>query len=497
MFVSTEGQNTMTSLIQGIMVDVSGSSEQKKFKRMYSRDRVAFVYDCMPELGKTLAFYQEEILSLYDEGYERVSVRGPHGLGKTALAAVLVHHAVLTSEVDCKVPTTASAWRQLEKYLWPEIHKQAKNIAWPITHRPPYDPRTEMLTQSIRLEKGTVEAFAVASDDHTTIEGAHGTRIVYIFDEAKTIPRNTWNAAEGAFSTAGLSSEHEALAFSISTPGPPVGQFYDIQMRKPGYDDWVVRHVTLDEAIRAGRISAQWAENRRKQWGEDSSLYQNRVLGEFADNTEEGIIPLSWVHKAVERWRVWDAAGRPPLSGMRTLGVDVARFGEDRTVIADRCAQAVINMHMFSKAPTTATAGNVKRLGHGKRIHIEMDGGLGAAVYDMLKEQSVPNLRPITVSAKTSFRDKSGEMQFLNVRAAMWWHMRELLEPQNGYNIMLPPVEELILDLVTPGWEIKKDATVVLEPKNSIKNKLGRSTDYADAVCLAFWTGSSGGGVVF
>jgi hypothetical protein len=296
------------------------------------------------------------------------------------------------------------------------------------------------------------------------------------------------------FSTS--SNVYEALAFAISTPGDPSGQFYDIHMRKPGFEDWKVRHVSLDEAIYAGRISQRWADQRLLQWGEDSSVYQNRVLGEFADNSEDGIIPLSWIHASNSRWEEWQRKRFEGLSGKETLGVDVARSGEDKTVIAARMGPVIQKLHIFSKLLTTSTAGHVKSLCAGKLVHIEMDGGLGASVYDILKEQGVQGLRPITVSASTPWRDRSRELSFINVRAAMWWNMRQLLDPTYNSDVALPPLEGLILDLSTPKWEMMKDATVKLESKDNIEKRIGRSTDYGDAVCLAFWTSSSGGGVV-
>ncbi|KKK76716.1 hypothetical protein LCGC14_2860850 [marine sediment metagenome] len=206
----TENQTpqNLQELIQSISIQVMGSGKFQKFQRMYKNDRIAFVYDCMPIYRKTLTPYQEDILGYFDDGAERVAVRSPHGAGKTWIAAALVHHAVLTAEYDAKVPTTASAWRQLEHYLWPEIRKLAKALDWVIIGREPYSNK-EMLQLSIKTGGGTVEAFAVASDDHTTIEGAHATEIMYIFDEAKTIPRPTWDAAEGAFATGGIGRKED------------------------------------------------------------------------------------------------------------------------------------------------------------------------------------------------------------------------------------------------------------------------------------------------
>jgi hypothetical protein len=129
-----------------------------------------------------------------------------------------------------------------------------------------------------------------------------------------------------------------------------------------------------------------------------------------------------------------------------------------------------------------------------------MDGGLGAAVYDILKrgKNSIASrvLKPITVGAPTTWRDRSKMMKFLNVRAAMWWNMRDLLDPYYDSEIMLPPIEELTKDLTTPQYIDKGDNVIVLESKDSIRSRLGRSTDFGDAVCLAFWGQTGGGGVV-
>ncbi|MCJ7759583.1 hypothetical protein MUP59_00370, partial [Candidatus Bathyarchaeota archaeon] len=198
---------TIQDLVKSISVRINTDGKYRRFQRMYSKDRIAFVYDIMPKLGLTIAPYQVEILGFFDEGYTRVAVRSPHGSGKTTLASVLTHHAILTAEADCKVPTTASAWRQLEKYLWPEIRKSEKMIDWVKVGRDPYDHRTEFLQLSIRLRGGLVEAFALSSDDEQTIEGAHATRLMYIFDEAKAIPRKTWDAAEGAFANANVTTQ--------------------------------------------------------------------------------------------------------------------------------------------------------------------------------------------------------------------------------------------------------------------------------------------------
>ena len=106
---------TLTDLVKSINLHIAGAAAWDKFKRMYANDREAFAYDLFPDLKTSLAPYQAEILGMFDSGATRVAVRSPHGAGKTLLASILVHHAVLTATSDCKVPTTARAWRKLEK----------------------------------------------------------------------------------------------------------------------------------------------------------------------------------------------------------------------------------------------------------------------------------------------------------------------------------------------------------------------------------------------
>ncbi|HZQ06042.1 MAG TPA: hypothetical protein VFD70_05640, partial [Anaerolineae bacterium] len=369
------------------------------FQKTYRADPIAFTHDCFYwKRGDGPAFYQDEILADLVT-YKREAVRGPHALGKTAAASWLVLWFALTRDGDdWKIPTTASAWRQLTKYLWPEIHKWSRRLRWDVIGRGPFDPRLELQTLSLKLATG--EAFAVASDDETLIEGAHADHLLYIFDEAKSIKGELFDAAEGAFANAGEDAAGEAYAIAISTPGEPNGRFYDIHKRKPGYEDWHPKHVTLEDTILAGRVSREWAEQRRKEWGEKSAVYQNRVVGEFAASEADGIIPLAWVELANERWHAWRE--QEFIGEFASLGVDVARYGTDKTVFAVRkkvppkenpedpnppCKEGIEELRRYSKEDTMEVAGRVKGFldAHGGRAVIDVLN-MGAGVVDRLRE---------------------------------------------------------------------------------------------------------------
>lgn len=461
-----------------------------QFQKTYYHDPAGFARDCFVfPPGEDFADYQYDILDKLIE-YRRVAVRGPHGLGKTSLAAIVVLWAILTSD-DVKVVTTASAWRQLREYLWPEIHKWARRIAWGKVGRPPLT-QNELLFMELKLSP-MQKGFAVASNDHNKIEGAHAKRMVYVFDESKTIPDETFDAAEGAFS--GTGTGDEAYALAISTPGPPLGRFYDIHRRKRGLENWYAYHVTIQQAIAAGRIGQQWVDQSRALWGEDSPTFQTRVLGEFAADDPKAVIPLSWINAAIERWHEWVAAGRPGT--LTAVGVDVGLTG-DRTVIAPRFGDAIDTLqYPDPETPATATmatAGRVANLlqRHNIKAKAIVDViGIGAGVCHRLSEQGFKAVA-FNAGSGTEVTDRSGAVRFVNKRSAAWWGMRERLDPTYNPVVCLPDDPILIGDLTAPKFDHTSSGRIRVNSKDDIKQEIGRSTDAADAVIQAFWEEKAG-----
>lgn len=434
------------------------------------------------------------------------------------LASLLIHWFALTRDgeaEDWKIVTTASAWRQLVKYLWPEVHKWARRLKWDKIGRPPYDLRIELQTQSLRLSTG--EAFAVASDDHTTIEGAHADHMFYLFDEAKAIPSATWDAAEGAFSGAGDKNFREALALAISTPGEPVGRFYDIQQRKAGYEDWCTKHVTLDDAIKSGRITREWAEQRKKQWAGAPALFANRVLGEFAASDEKGVVPLAWLEAAYERYDEWKEAGKPGKGKLVCLGADIAEGGGNETVLAplyevqnEICDLAFEEFRAFDHVgekttATMATCGRIVGIVGKTGAKVVVDAvGVGAGVSHRLAEQKI-NVVAFKGGLSTDRKDLTGELGFKDLNAGAWYGVRDLLSPESKKKIAIPRNDKLTGDLTTRHYQIRSDAVVIVESKNDYKKRISKdletvsdSPDYGDACAMAlFEVNTIRGGVYF
>lgn len=472
-------------------------------------DPVAFAHDCIDwGSGAGLASYQEEVLRLIVEK-RRVSVRGPHTLGKTAIAAITILWFALTrsglpDKSDWKVLTTASVARQLTEFLWPEIHKWAARIKWEKLKRPPFN-RDELMAETLKLSGG--KAIAMTASEETGTEGGHADHLLYVFDEAKAIETSRWDAAEGAL-MGGVGKE--VLALAISTPGEPQGRFYDIQTKKPGYEDWYVRHVSITECVTAGRATQAFADQRARQWGEASAVFQNRVLGEFCESSEDAVIPLSWIEAANERyaklieimdanwnwidgskrgeWPKWRWKGEP--IDLDALGVDIARSDNgDKTVIARKQSRVITQLDRYSIADTMPIVGyTATLLNRWKQAHAMVDViGIGAGPLDRLREQKLRAF-PFNAAEATDFVDRSGELRFANKRSAAWWNFRELLDPAYGSQIALPPCDMLTGDLTAPRrGRMTSGGKILIESKIDIRKRLGRSTDDGDAVVMAFY----------
>lgn len=451
----------------------------------YYHDPVGFARECINWGNRELAPYQADIMETLQKDH-RLAVRAPRGTGKSATSALVVLWFAITRDASCvdwKVVTTAGSWSQISNYLWPEIRKWAGKLKWDVVRDGKPFGQLELQNLSLRLRYGS--AFAAASSNPTLIEGAHADSLLVLFDESKAIAAETFDAIEGAFTGTG-----EVFTLAMSTPGAPQGRFYDIHSDRVKFRDWTAKHITLEETLAVGQISHNWVEQRRVQWGEQSALFQNHVLGEFYAGEEDSVIPLSWVEAAVERWREWDANGRIDPGKPHTLGVDIARSGTDKTVLAVRQGHIITELRAFTLTDTMATTGRVKAiLDNDENCTAIVDViGIGAGVLDRLREQNC-KVQAFTASARTTKRDKTNEIGFVNVRAGAWWNLRELLDPSAGSDVCLPPDDDMMGDLTALRMgELMSGGKMKMESKDDLRRRIGRSTDHGDAVVQAFWT---------
>lgn len=192
------------------------------------------------------------------------------------------------------------------------------------------------------------------------------------------------------------------------------------------------------------------------------------------------VIPTAWVDAAMKRWN------RPnPLTVMDSIGVDVARGGKDETVIARRHGMWFDEPIAYPGKETPdgpATAGLVVAALRDKApIHIDVIG-VGSSPYDFLKD--VVQTIGVNVGMASKATDKSGMLFFKNLRSEYWWKMREALDPKNNTGIALPNSSKLKADLTAPKWKLV-GKNIVVESREEIIDRIGRSPDYASAFILA------------
>lgn len=199
------------------------------------------------------------------------------------------------------------------------------------------------------------------------------------------------------------------------------------------------------------------------------------------------VIPTRWVLEAMERWR----RGPKPDAPLDVLGCDVARGGDDKTVIAPKRANwydALIKYPGKMTPSGQVAAGFFLIAAGGEEPVINLDlVGWGASAYDHLAgEKNYPQLIGTNFGeGADDRRDKTGRLQFANMRAWAYWNMREALDPANGHNLCLPDDDELLADLTSPRWRQQPTGKIIIESKDDIKKRIGRSTDCGDAVVLA------------
>lgn len=219
-------------------------------------------------------------------------------------------------------------------------------------------------------------------------------------------------------------------------------------------------------------------------------LRSKLLYGDFTKGREDNpyqVIPGSWVKMAQERWE----QSKRPCAPMTAMGVDVARGGSDKTVIAMRYGAWIDELQTYPGASTPdgpAVAALVLKHRRDKAV-INVDVvGVGTSVYDHLRNIT-DKAAPINGAERSAATDKSGELGFVNLRAELWWKAREALDPASGLDICLPPDRELFSDLCAPAWKLTARG-VQVEGKEDLIKRLGRSPDKGDAVVYAMGTKS-------
>lgn len=412
--------------------------------------------------------WQTQALELVRDN-SRIAIRSGHGVGKSAMLSWLVIWWLLTRS-PAKVACTAPTSHQLETVLWGEI------AAWVRKLPDGLRELLEVKSDAVYLVGDERETFAVSRtsrrEQPEAFQGFHSKHMLFIADEASGIDDVIYEVGRGSMSTPG------AKTVLCGNPTRTSGYFFDAFHSKREF--WATLSVSVKDLKGMVPSDPAFAKEMEDEYGQDSNIYRIRVLGEFPFADEDAIIPLHLVESAVER--KIDA-----IEVDEVWGLDVARFGSDRTALARRSANVLVEpIRITSGKDAMQVVGWVKDLYdsvHRKPETIYVDAvGLGAGVADRLIEHGMPVVC-VNAGELPPMKDK-----FTRMRDEMWWSAREWFSPMS---VSIPRDDGLIAELTTRRFHFTSSGKVQAETKDEQKKRLGgRSPDKADAFCLTFAHGA-------
>jgi len=246
--------------------------------------------------------------------------------------------------------------------------------------------------------------------------------------------------------------------------------------------------IDYHQALKEGRLTQDFIDEVKEEMGGDSmdfKIFYECVFPE--EGIDNAVLPASWVDLAVNQQGVSQAEENE-------AGLDVARFGKDKTVYCLRSGGVVKKLVVTEKKDTMEVVGWTRgHLNNDSPSVLRIDSvGLGAGVYDRLEEllddgEIDCELQPVNVGEKPE-GDEEIRKRFKNLKAQIWWSLREWFKPRGGKsNISIPNDPELIKQLKEMRYSYDSSRRLKIESKEEVKKRLGQSPDKADALALAFY----------
>lgn len=414
----------------------------------------------------------------------KVAVKSGQGVGKTALEAGLILWFLVCRPYS-KVIATAPTMQQLYDILWAEISKWMDSskiqnlLTWTKT-------KVYMVGDSERWF-----ATAKTATKPENMQGFHEEHMLIVVDEASGVADPIMEAILGT-----LSGEDNKLLL-MGNPNRIEGVFYDAFNKDR--DKFKTHTVSSRESKRTNKDNIEMIESK---YGKDSDVVRVRIDGNFPKGALDSFISLETVELACSTMNRLNQADIDAAKILH-IGVDVARFGDDKTVITPRISTKVFEFKKYTKKNTMETAGNVmvcckdymKKFPHIKNCMIKVDdSGVGGGVTDRLKEVIREEKLPYTVIPVNNGESATDDYYF-NLGGQLWGHVKELLEVNFSSNmqgkpevqIELPNDAEMIKQLSVRRYHMTSKGKIQLESKDEMKKRGLGSPDTADSLVLALY----------
>jgi len=392
----------------------------------------------------------------------RMAVASGHGIGKGVLSAWLTCW-ILATRPGCKGTITAGSWQQLRTKTWATFTSWLKSSAVASM----FEVTTDKAWFKTAKDSWFVSAQSCDPANSEGFAGQHATdsSSFYVFDEASAIDDKIWEVSEGGL------SDGEPMLFAFGNPTRGEGAFHRACFGSDRHR-WIVQPVSSWASRFTNKHQlGEW----RDSWGEDSDFYRVRVLGEpprrgsFNQFIPADVVAISRKHEAL----VYE--GLP-----KVFGVDVARQGDDRSVIVLRQGRHAQVLGAWRGLDTVQVAERViEFMSEHAPDAIVVDGdGIGAGTVDQLKHRGFTRgLHEFHGGGKPN--DPNA---YYNRRAEVWGLMRDALKA----DMQIPDTLEWETDLCGVTYSHTAKDQIQLEPKESMKSRGLDSPDLADALAMTY-----------
>lgn len=385
----------------------------------------------------------------------QMAVASGHGIGKSALVAWIIlwfmstrDHPQIVVTANTEVQLLSKTWRTLSRW-----HKMIVNRPW-------FDWTATKLAYNKSPEDWYAAATPWSENNPDAFAGTHDKNVLIIFDEASAISDVIWGKIDGAMSTRG------AMWICFGNPTRNNGRFYECFHKFKRW--WKTRQIDSRDCKHADKV---WVQKFIEQFSSDLDKMRVQIYGQFPSASTRQLIPTDAVKKCMD----FEAEGWEYLP--KVMGVDIARYGENSTVISIRQGRKVFPMKVLPKQDLMATAHEVAEAIKAERpVQVFVDGaGLGAGVVDRLRQL---NFSVIDVNGGNASLNPC----YLNKRAEMWDEMKEFIIGV----CELPKDDTLLTELTVVEYGHTDKGRLRLERKEDIMADYGFSPDRADALALTF-----------
>ena len=444
------------------------------------------VYFCSSELKFIPDIWQEKALKAFadsDTPRMKIALSACAGPGKTGVIACMILWFITCCVSEGEHPRGAAmseSWTTLQNTLWSEVGKWMDNSPFLMSAfvwtRDRLYARDHHKTWFV--EARSYSQKANEEEQGRTLSGIHSQNIAYFIDESGDTSINVLKSCEQ-----GLSNCTFGRVVTGGNPTSHGGLLYHAV--EEDFENWHVIRITGDpeDPERSPRIGLQWAKDQIAKYGREDSWVMSYILGKFPKGGINSLLSPQEVREAIDRGNATDLNKEMYKYSQKRLGIDVALYGDDCTVIFPRQGLRAFNPVVMrdtasdGQAPSmiAARAIEAKNTWGSEMEFIDCTGGYGDGVVNYMMDAGADPIR-VVYSSKASDSNK-----YYNKRTEMYFLMRDWVR-RGG---ILPNDTDLIKELSMPTYALK-GGKLLLEPKEKIKERLKRSPDKADALCQTF-----------